>query len=82
MSFSRGHGLTLESTGRMVPVDLYSVMCVRDRTTSQKWFEVFFGRPADELIGEEYLWKSSTRTATACRSRRCRPGNPSPASVG
>ena len=115
--------------------DLYSVVCVRDRATSQKWFEVFFGRPADEVIGEEYLWqvganawvviddrsvraarvggamitlgvtglsdilarlaahgiehepaetmatacttwKSSTRTATACRSRRCPPGSP------
>ncbi|WP_336215304.1 VOC family protein [Nonomuraea sp. LPB2021202275-12-8] len=38
-------------------MDLYSVVCVRDRTTSQKWFEVFFGRPADEIIGEEYLWQ-------------------------
>jgi predicted enzyme related to lactoylglutathione lyase len=38
-------------------VDLYSVVCVRDRATSQKWFEVFFGRPADEVIGEEYLWQ-------------------------
>jgi catechol 2,3-dioxygenase-like lactoylglutathione lyase family enzyme len=38
-------------------VDLYSVVCVRDRVTSQKWFEVFFGRPADEVIGEEYLWQ-------------------------
>lgn len=41
----------------MVPVDLYSVVCVRDRVVSQKWFEVFFGRPADEIIGEEYLWQ-------------------------
>jgi catechol 2,3-dioxygenase-like lactoylglutathione lyase family enzyme len=38
-------------------VDLNSVVCVRDRATSQKWFEVFFGRPADEVIGEEYLWQ-------------------------
>ena len=38
-------------------MDLYSVVCVRDRATSQKWFEVFFGRPADEVIGEEYLWQ-------------------------
>ena len=119
-------------------MDLYSVVCVRDRAASQKWFEAFFGRQADEVIGEEYLWqvgenawvviddrymraarvggtmitlgvttsttswpgwprtvssmslwkptatacatwKSSTRTATACRSRRCPPGNPSPA---
>jgi catechol 2,3-dioxygenase-like lactoylglutathione lyase family enzyme len=40
-----------------VPVDLYSVVCVRDRATSQKWFEVLFGRLADEVIGEEYLWQ-------------------------
>lgn len=38
-------------------MDLYSVVCVRDRVTSRKWFEVFFGRPADEVIGEEYLWQ-------------------------
>jgi catechol 2,3-dioxygenase-like lactoylglutathione lyase family enzyme len=57
MSFSRGNGLSLESTGRRVRVDLYSVVCVRDRAASQKWFEVFFGRPADEVIGEEYLWQ-------------------------
>ena len=38
-------------------MDLYSVVCVRDRATSQKWFEVLFGRLADEVIGEEYLWQ-------------------------
>jgi catechol 2,3-dioxygenase-like lactoylglutathione lyase family enzyme len=38
-------------------MDLYSVVCVRDRATSQTWFEVFFGRPADEVIGDEYLWQ-------------------------
>lgn len=38
-------------------MDLYSVVCVRDRATSQKWYEVFFGRPADEIIGDEYLWQ-------------------------
>lgn len=38
-------------------MDLYSVVCVRDRAISKKWFEVFFGRPADEVIGEEYLWQ-------------------------
>jgi hypothetical protein len=42
----------------MVPVHLYNVVCVRDWTTSQKWFEVFFGRPADELIGEECPWQA------------------------
>jgi catechol 2,3-dioxygenase-like lactoylglutathione lyase family enzyme len=38
-------------------VDLYSVMCVRDLKTSLTWYEGFFGRPADEVIGEEYLWQ-------------------------
>ena len=38
-------------------MDLYSVMCVRDRAASQKWYEVFFGRPADVVIGEEDLWQ-------------------------
>ena len=38
-------------------MDLYSVVCVRDRAASQKWYEVFFGRPADVVIGEEDLWQ-------------------------
>ncbi|MGW3634742.1 VOC family protein [Streptomyces sp. NPDC005122] len=38
-------------------MDLYSVMCVSDRTIARGWFEAFFGRPADEIIGEEYLWQ-------------------------
>lgn len=38
-------------------VDLYSVVCVSDRARAAEWYEVFFGRPADEVIGEEYLWR-------------------------
>ncbi len=38
-------------------MDLYSVMCVSDRAKSLEWFGVFFGRPADEVIGEEHLWQ-------------------------
>lgn len=38
-------------------MDLYSVMCVSDRIKALEWFEAFFGRPADEIIGEEYLWR-------------------------
>jgi catechol 2,3-dioxygenase-like lactoylglutathione lyase family enzyme len=30
---------------------------VRDRGTALEWFGVFFGRPADEVIGEEHLWQ-------------------------
>ncbi|WP_211124475.1 VOC family protein [Streptomyces yatensis] len=28
-----------------------------DRIKALEWFEAFFGRPADETIGEEYLWQ-------------------------
>ena len=38
-------------------MDLYSIMCVSDRIKALEWFEVFFGRPPDEIIGEEYLWQ-------------------------
>ncbi|MEU6388034.1 VOC family protein [Streptomyces sp. NPDC046939] len=38
-------------------MDLYCVMCVSDLTVSLRWFEVFFGRPADEVIEEEHLWQ-------------------------
>ena len=38
-------------------MDLYSIMPVNDRARSLEWFSVFFGRPADEVIGEEYLWQ-------------------------
>ena len=50
MSPGRGAGLPV--------MDLYSVLCVRDRTKAVAWYEVFFGRPADEIIGEEYLWQT------------------------
>jgi hypothetical protein len=32
-------------------------MAVKDRATSVAWFSIFFGRGADEVIGEEYLWQ-------------------------
>ncbi|MFD0899239.1 VOC family protein [Actinomadura sediminis] len=38
-------------------MDLYCVMPVSDRTKALEWFEVFFGRAADEVIGAEYLWR-------------------------
>jgi catechol 2,3-dioxygenase-like lactoylglutathione lyase family enzyme len=38
-------------------MDLYSVMGVTDLARALEWFGVFFGRPADEVIGEEYLWQ-------------------------
>jgi predicted enzyme related to lactoylglutathione lyase len=38
-------------------MDMYSVMCVRDTAAAITWYEVFFGRPADEVIGDEHLWQ-------------------------
>ena len=38
-------------------MDLYSIMAVSDLAKSLEWFEAFFGRPADEVIGVEYLWQ-------------------------
>ncbi|MCE7010208.1 VOC family protein [Kibdelosporangium philippinense] len=38
-------------------MDLYSIIPASDLTRTLPWFEVFFGRPADEVIGEEYLWQ-------------------------
>jgi len=38
-------------------VDLYSVVGVSDKTRALKWFDAFFGRPADEVIGAEHLWQ-------------------------
>lgn len=38
-------------------MDLYSGIGVSDRVKALEWFGVFFGRPADEVIGEEYLWQ-------------------------
>ncbi|MFJ5986737.1 VOC family protein [Lentzea sp. NPDC092896] len=32
-------------------------MCVSDLARSLEWYEVFFGRAADEVIGEEHLWQ-------------------------
>lgn len=38
-------------------MQLYSVMSVRDRVRALQWFEVLFGRPADEVVGGECLWQ-------------------------
>ena len=38
-------------------MDLYSIMCVSGRAKALPWYGVFFGRAADEVIGEEHLWQ-------------------------
>ncbi|GAB2766744.1 VOC family protein [Amycolatopsis magusensis] len=38
-------------------MDLYSVMPVSDLARALEWFGAFFGRAADEVMGEEHLWQ-------------------------
>jgi len=38
---------------------LYSVVPVKDRGAAMEWYAAFFGRPADELMGDEALWEIS-----------------------
>lgn len=38
---------------------LYSVVPVRDRAAALEWYAAFFGRPADEVMGDEALWQVS-----------------------
>ncbi|PXY36332.1 hypothetical protein BA062_13035 [Prauserella flavalba] len=38
---------------------LYSVVPVRDLAAALRWFAAFFGRPADERVGSEALWRVS-----------------------
>jgi catechol 2,3-dioxygenase-like lactoylglutathione lyase family enzyme len=38
---------------------LYCVVPVTDRAAALEWFGVFFGRPADEVVGTEALWQVS-----------------------
>lgn len=38
---------------------LYAVVPVTDRAAALEWFAVFFGRPADEIMGDEALWRIS-----------------------
>jgi catechol 2,3-dioxygenase-like lactoylglutathione lyase family enzyme len=53
-------------------VDLYSIMCVSDRIKAREWFEAFFGRPADEIIGEEYLWQLGKNAWVVVDDRKMR----------
>lgn len=36
---------------------LYCGLPVRDRAAALEWYETFFGRPADEIVGTEALWE-------------------------
>ncbi|MFC9971551.1 VOC family protein [Spirillospora sp. NPDC127200] len=51
-------------------MDLYSVMPVSDLPRALEWFEVFFGRPADEAVGEEHLWQVGENAWVVVDARR------------
>ena len=54
--------------------ELLSVACVRDRATGMRWYEAFFGRPADEMIGEEALWRIGSDAHVVVDERPARAG--------
>lgn len=53
-------------------VELYSVVGVGDLGKALKWFGVFCGGPADEVVGEEYLWQVHENAWVAIDARDVR----------
>ena len=49
----------LEFPGMGAMTYLYAGVSVTDKAAALEWFAVFFGRPADEVIGGEALWRIS-----------------------
>ena len=54
--------------------ELLSVACVRDRAAGMRWYEAFFGRAADETIGEEALWRIGSDAYLVVDERPARAG--------
>jgi predicted enzyme related to lactoylglutathione lyase len=54
---------------------LYSIVPVSDRAAALRWYEAFFGHPADEIIGEEHLWKISESAWVVIDDRPVRAGS-------
>jgi hypothetical protein len=61
MSQPANHGKQADQhlPGKGSMTQLYSVVPVTDRAAALEWFAVFFGRPADEVVGSEALWQIS-----------------------
>jgi catechol 2,3-dioxygenase-like lactoylglutathione lyase family enzyme len=59
MSRPANHGEQADQhlPGKGSMTHLYSVVPVTDRAAALEWFAVFFGRPADEVVGGEALWQ-------------------------
>lgn len=54
--------------------ELLSIACVRDRAAGMRWYEAFFGRAADEMIGEEALWRVGSDAYLVVDERPARAG--------
>ncbi|WP_228713688.1 VOC family protein [Prauserella endophytica] len=54
---------------------LYSVVPVSDRAAALGWFAAFFGRPADEVVGGEALWRVSDTAWVVVDEHPERAGN-------
>lgn len=55
--------------------ELLTIVPVSDRAIALPWYEAFFGRPADEVIGEEYLWGISETAWVVIDDRSVRAGS-------
>ena len=54
---------------------LYSVVPVRDRAAAFEWYAAFFGRPADEVMGDEAPWQVSETAWIVVDEHTDRAGN-------
>ncbi len=46
----------------MSETQVFAGIPVRDLATSLGWYAAFFGRPADEIVGDEAMWQISADT--------------------
>ena len=54
--------------------DLYSIVCVSDQAAALTWYEAFFGRPPDDIIGDEALWQIGENGWIVIDDREVRAG--------
>lgn len=59
----------------MAMTHLYTVVPVNDRAKALEWFAAFFGRAADEFMGEEALWEISETAWVVIDEQPERAGN-------
>jgi catechol 2,3-dioxygenase-like lactoylglutathione lyase family enzyme len=53
---------------------LYAGIPVTDRDAALRWYESFFGRPADEVVAAETLWAISDHAWVVVEEQPDRPG--------